>query len=99
MIPAIAYAVSEAGDKFALYKFERRQPVADDVLIRIHYCGKFNLKTITLEKCLLNFVSIILGICHTDIHFANNDFGISQYPLVRKEFYTTDAKRVLCFCI
>ncbi|CAF4308779.1 unnamed protein product, partial [Adineta steineri] len=60
MIPATAYAVHEAGDKFALYNFERRQPAADDVLVRINYCG----------------------ICHTDIHFAHNDFGITQYPLV-----------------
>ncbi len=44
MIPATAYAVSEAGGKFAIYNFERRQPAADDVLVRIHYCGKFNLK-------------------------------------------------------
>ena len=22
------------------------------------------------------------GICHTDVHFANNDLGISQYPMV-----------------
>ncbi|CAF1285579.1 unnamed protein product, partial [Didymodactylos carnosus] len=55
-----AYAVSETGGKFALYNFERRQPAADDVLVRIHYCG----------------------ICHTDIHVVNNDFGMSQYPVV-----------------
>jgi len=87
MIPATAYAVSEAGGKFAIYNFERRQPAADDVLVRIHYCGKFNLKkknTIFIEKCLIIFVSAILGICHTDIHFVNNDFGVSPYPLVRK---------------
>ena len=22
------------------------------------------------------------GVCHTDIHFVNNDFGLSSYPLV-----------------
>jgi len=44
MIPATAYAVSEAGGKFALYNFERRQPAADDVLVRIHYCGKLNFR-------------------------------------------------------
>jgi uncharacterized zinc-type alcohol dehydrogenase-like protein len=60
MIPATAYAVKEAGGKFSLYNFERRQPTGEDVLIRIHYAG----------------------ICHTDIHYAHNDFGSTKYPLV-----------------
>ena len=43
MIPATAYAISKAGENFAIYNFERRQPGADDVLVRIHYSGEFNL--------------------------------------------------------
>lgn len=29
-----------------------------------------------------NPIRVIAGICHTDIHYAHNDFGITQYPLV-----------------
>lgn len=38
-IPAKAYAVHSATDPFQLFEFTRRAPRADDVLIRIHFCG------------------------------------------------------------
>ncbi len=33
------FAVDSASSSFKLFNFERRIPKADDVLIRIHYCG------------------------------------------------------------
>jgi len=33
------FAVDSASTSFRLFDFERRIPKADDVLIRIHYCG------------------------------------------------------------
>ena len=39
MIPAKAYAVSNATSPLAPFQFERRQPGANDVLIDILYCG------------------------------------------------------------
>jgi uncharacterized zinc-type alcohol dehydrogenase-like protein len=39
MIPARAYAVHSAEDRFAPFSFERRNPRADDVVIAIQWCG------------------------------------------------------------
>lgn len=38
-IATTAYAVDSTSSPFKLFHFERRAPRADDVLIRIHYCG------------------------------------------------------------
>ncbi|CAF1395524.1 unnamed protein product [Adineta steineri] len=38
-IAAKGYAVDSASTPFKLFNFERRMPTADDVVIRIHYCG------------------------------------------------------------
>ncbi len=38
-IAATGFAVDSASSPFKLFHFERRMPRADDVLIRIHYCG------------------------------------------------------------
>jgi len=38
-IEATAYAVESASSPFKLFHFQRRAPRADDVVIRIHYCG------------------------------------------------------------
>jgi uncharacterized zinc-type alcohol dehydrogenase-like protein len=55
-----AYAVEAAKVPLAPFRFDRRDPRADDVVIEILYCG----------------------VCHTDIHYAHNDWGHSVYPLV-----------------
>ncbi len=39
LIAATGYAVDSPSSPFKLFHFERRTPRADDVLIRIHYCG------------------------------------------------------------
>ena len=38
-IETTAYAVESASSPFKLFHFQRRAPRADDVVIRIHYCG------------------------------------------------------------
>lgn len=38
-IAAKGYVVDGASSPFKLFEFERRTPRADDVVIRIHYCG------------------------------------------------------------
>ncbi|MGA8147064.1 MAG: NAD(P)-dependent alcohol dehydrogenase [Gallionellaceae bacterium] len=55
-----AYAAQAAKAPLAPYRFDRRDPRADDVVIEILYCG----------------------VCHTDIHYAHNDWGHAVYPLV-----------------
>lgn len=55
-----AYAAQAAKAALAPYRFDRRDPRADDVVIEILYCG----------------------VCHTDIHYAHNDWGRAVYPLV-----------------
>lgn len=56
----LGYAASSAKAQLESYRFERRDPRADDVVIDILYCG----------------------VCHTDIHYVNNDWGGSIFPLV-----------------
>jgi alcohol dehydrogenase (NADP+) len=55
-----AYAAQSETSGVAPFPIERREPRADDVVIRIEYCG----------------------ICHTDIHFVHNDWGMTLYPVV-----------------
>ncbi len=41
------------------------------------------------------------GICHTDVHFANNDLGTTNYPCVpghELAGIVTKVKRVGCSC-
>ena len=33
-------------------------------------------------SCLVYYFDKLLGICHTDIHMIDNDWGMSRYPLV-----------------
>ena len=60
MTEAKGYAAHSPESGLGPIGFERRTPRADDVAIRIDYCG----------------------ICHTDLHFVENDWGITQYPVV-----------------
>lgn len=54
------YAAPSAKAQLSPYKFTRRDPRSNDVVIEILYCG----------------------ICHTDLHYVQNDWGRSTYPLV-----------------
>jgi uncharacterized zinc-type alcohol dehydrogenase-like protein len=61
MIQVLGYAAQQAKAPLSRYSFERREPVDNDVVIDIQYCG----------------------ICHTDIHQVNNEWGgKSTYPMV-----------------
>ena len=55
-----AYAALSQGATPEPWKYEPREPRADDVAIDILYCG----------------------VCHTDIHFVENDWGMTVYPVV-----------------
>ncbi|SHJ50617.1 uncharacterized zinc-type alcohol dehydrogenase-like protein [Arenibacter nanhaiticus] len=55
-----AYAAREAGGKLSPFTYELPTIGADQVDIKVHYCG----------------------ICHSDLSMINNDWGMSQYPLV-----------------
>ncbi|KAF5747194.1 cinnamyl alcohol dehydrogenase 6 isoform X1 [Tripterygium wilfordii] len=54
------WAAHDSSGKITPYIFKRRENGANDVTIKILYCG----------------------ICHTDIHYLKNDWGISMYPVV-----------------
>lgn len=54
------YAAMNAGESLVRYDYQAGELCADDVEIKVHYCG----------------------ICHSDLSMINNDWGISQYPLV-----------------
>jgi alcohol dehydrogenase (NADP+) len=56
----IGYAAPSAKAELVPYQFERRNIRADDVVIKILYCG----------------------ICHSDVHHVNNDWGGTTYPIV-----------------
>lgn len=55
-----AWAAKEAGAKLEPYTFDAGPLGADDVEIKVDYCG----------------------LCHSDISMINNEWGMSQYPLV-----------------
>lgn len=54
------YAANNAKETLKPFKFERREPAANDVAIEILYCG----------------------VCHSDIHQVNQDWGPATYPMV-----------------
>jgi uncharacterized zinc-type alcohol dehydrogenase-like protein len=56
----LGYAAPSAKANLAPFRFERRDPRNDDVVIDILYCG----------------------ICHTDIHYVQNDWGLTIFPVV-----------------
>jgi len=56
----LGYAAQSAKADLAPYRFERRDPRPNDVVIEILYCG----------------------ICHSDVHKVNNDFGNTHFPVV-----------------
>lgn len=55
-----AYAAKEAGGELAFYEYDAGELPADEVEIKVHYCG----------------------VCHSDLSMIDNEWGISQYPLV-----------------
>lgn len=54
------WAARDSSGKVAPFVFKRRENGADDVTIKVLYCG----------------------MCHTDLHFIRNDWGITIYPVV-----------------
>lgn len=54
------WAALNSSGKITPYVFKRRTNGAEDVTIKILYCG----------------------MCHTDLHYARNDWGVTTYPLV-----------------
>jgi uncharacterized zinc-type alcohol dehydrogenase-like protein len=60
MINVQGYAAKAAKGPLSPYSFERRDVGAQDVLIKILYCG----------------------VCHSDIHQVNNEWGGSIFPMV-----------------
>lgn len=56
----LGWAAQSAKAPMAPWRFERRDPRPDDVVIEILYCG----------------------VCHSDLHNVQNDWGFSTYPLV-----------------
>jgi alcohol dehydrogenase (NADP+) len=56
----LGYAAPSAKAELKPFRFERREPRDDDVVIEILYCG----------------------VCHTDIHYVQNDWIGSIFPLM-----------------
>jgi len=56
----LGWAAPAAKAPLAPWRFERRDPRSDDVVIDILYCG----------------------VCHSDLHNVQNDWGFSTYPMV-----------------
>ena len=56
----LGWAAQSAKAPMAPWRFERRDPRPDDVVIEILYCG----------------------VCHSDLHNVQNDWGRSTYPMV-----------------
>ncbi|KAJ8506204.1 hypothetical protein OPV22_007090 [Ensete ventricosum] len=54
------WAAKDSSGKITPFVFKRRENGADDVTIKILYCG----------------------MCHTDLHYIKNDWGITMYPVV-----------------
>ncbi|GAB4832959.1 Probable cinnamyl alcohol dehydrogenase 6 [Ancistrocladus abbreviatus] len=54
------WAAHDSSGKITPFFFKRRENGANDVTIKVLYCG----------------------ICHTDLHYARNDWGITMYPVV-----------------
>lgn len=60
MIDSRGFAALAEKTPLAPFSFQRRELLADDVLIDIHHCG----------------------VCHSDLHQLNNDWGGSHFPMV-----------------
>lgn len=56
----LGYAAMAAKETLVPHRFIRRDPRANDVVIKILYCG----------------------VCHSDLHHVQNDWGGDTYPLV-----------------
>lgn len=56
----LGYAAMAINEKLVPYRFVRRSPRANDVEIKILYCG----------------------VCHSDLHHVQNDWGGNNYPVV-----------------
>lgn len=56
----LGWAAPAAKAPMAPWRFERRDPRPDDVVIEILFCG----------------------VCHSDLHNVQNDWGFSTYPMV-----------------
>jgi uncharacterized zinc-type alcohol dehydrogenase-like protein len=51
------------------------------------FAAKENLKQLTIERRPLSSNDVLIeidycGVCHTDLHFINNDWGMTEYPVV-----------------
>lgn len=51
------------------------------------HMAKENLQPLTIERRALKSTDVLIeidycGVCHTDLHFVNNDWGITEYPVV-----------------
>ena len=55
-----AYAILEQGGKLEKYSYEVGELAAQEVEIKVHYCG----------------------ICHSDVSMMENEWGMSEYPIV-----------------
>ena len=51
------------------------------------HTAKKSLKPLTIERRALKTTDVLIeieycGVCHTDLHFVNNDWGMTEYPVV-----------------
>ena len=51
------------------------------------HTAKESLRPLTIERRALKSTDILIeieycGVCHTDLHFVNNDWGMTEYPVV-----------------
>ena len=51
------------------------------------HTAKENLQPLTIERRALKSTDVLIeidycGVCHTDLHFVNNDWGMTEYPVV-----------------
>lgn len=67
-----AYAVEGPTAKYAPWQYTIREPLEDEVLLKVAYCG----------------------ICHSDIHCATNDWGVTKYPFVGGHEFTGHVVKV-----
>ena len=51
------------------------------------HTAKESLQPLTIERRALKSTDVLIeieycGVCHTDLHFVNNDWGMTEYPVV-----------------
>ena len=51
------------------------------------HAAKESLQQLTIERRALKSTDVLIeieycGVCHTDLHFVNNDWGMTEYPVV-----------------